>query len=33
MVDYFLDFGVGDGAFFLERVDSAAVFDRLEEGG
>ena len=33
MVDYLLDLGVGDGALFLERVDSAAVFDRLEEGG
>jgi hypothetical protein len=30
MVDYLLDFGVGDGALFLERVDGAAVFDGLE---
>ena len=33
MVDYLLDFGVGDGALFLERVDRAAVFNSLEEGG
>jgi hypothetical protein len=33
MVDYLLDFGVRDGALFLERVDSAAVFDCVEERG